>query len=207
MMLHSNRVAGLVSAMCCCLGMSRRTRDQVVLSAYVHDIGKWALPSSILRKSGEPDADEWQKIREHTTVGAKMLESAGLHQAAEVALRHHEAWDGSGYPDGLKAEAIPFAARVAAICDVYSALRENRPYRAGLLHDQALGVIAKGDALGRTRPDMFDPRLLSLFVERHQRMAEVFEATTQTTQFIRTMPMGVSSLPFILSPESVSPNV
>lgn len=204
---HSSRVAGLVLAMCHCLGLDRRTTDGVVLSAYVHDVGKWAMPSSALCKSGALDPDEWRQVRAHTKLGAEMLASAGLHEAAEVALRHHEAWDGSGYPDGVKGESIPFAARVVAVCDVYSALRENRPYRVGLAHDEAMKIITEGDPQGRTRPEMFDPRLLFLFVEQHREMAKLFEDVGRIRHLARPTPISHARAPLLASLKPVAVDV
>lgn len=187
---HSCRVAAVVPVLCECIGMGRDGKAEMVLSAYLHDIGKWWIPGSILRKSGPLDPNELRRVREHTTAGAKILEDCGLHRAAAVALAHHEAWDGSGYPHGLEGQAIPFPARVVALCDVYSALREERPYRVRLSHDAALSAITEGD--GRTRPEMFDPELLATFSDNHQRMSEAFDVADQ---FPQTSVMA-NALPF-----------
>jgi putative two-component system response regulator len=96
--------------------------------------------------------------------------------AAAVALQHHECWDGSGYPSGLRTDGISPEARIVAICDVYDALREERSYKPALLHGQALDLILRGEETGRLRPTMFDPVLLELLAAN----AEACEATYET---------------------------
>lgn len=111
----------------------------------------------------------------HTTIGADRLRAAGLVFCAEVARAHHECWDGTGYPDGLAGEVIPTAARIVSICDVYSALREERPYKQTLSHDDTMRALLYGDSRERTRPGMFDPALLLVFGREHQRFAAAFQ--------------------------------
>ena len=102
-------------------------------------------------------------MKEHTRIGARILEGSGialLDLAGEIALRHHEKWDGSGYPDGLQGEAIAPGARIVAICDVYDALVHDRVYRPAMPEDQALAIMRAG------RGSHFDPRLFDLFLEQ-----------------------------------------
>jgi len=91
-----------------------------------------------------------------------------------IALNHHERWDGGGYPNGTRGEAIPLAARIMNICDVYDALRSRRPYKPALDHVAALDIITRGD--GRTLPSHFDPRILETFRSHHSLFSDIFEA-------------------------------
>jgi putative two-component system response regulator len=170
---HDNRVGRLSGLMCRLLGLDDELSNRIVQAAWTHDIGKRAIPTSILGKPSALDKHEIELLRRHTLLGAEMLLQRGLEFAATVALRHHELWDGSGYPDGMKGDTIPFAARLITICDVYAALRENRPYRTGLTHETAVEIMLQGDVLGNTQPGMFDPALLSVFM-RHR---DAFDAT------------------------------
>jgi putative two-component system response regulator len=145
----------------------------------MHDIGKIAIPEAILLKAGPLTAQEWEVMKTHTTAGARLLaggESPYLRMGAEIALSHHELWDGSGYPASLKGPAIPISARIMNLCDQYDALRSERPYKPPLSHHRTVEVITKGD--GRTSPSHFDPEILSLFQRLSPRFAEIF-ATLQ----------------------------
>jgi putative two-component system response regulator len=109
------------------------------------------------------------------TFGAQLLgtgDSPYLQMGAEIALNHHERWDGAGYPAGLKGQLIPISARIMNICDQYDALRSARPYKKALSHDAAVEVITVGD--GRTLPSHFDPDILSAFGRCGTRFAEIF---------------------------------
>lgn len=170
---HDQRVEVLSATLCGLLGLDDGLTARIVQAAWTHDIGKQLIPTSILSKPGTLDKYEMELVRRHTVLGAEMLMQRGLEFAATVALRHHELWDGSGYPDGMKGDTIPLAARLITICDVYAALREDRPYRASLTHEATVDIMLKGDVLGNTQPGMFDPALLSIFM-RHQ---DAFDAT------------------------------
>ena len=121
----------------------------------MHDVGKIATPSEILRKSGPLTPGEREEMKRHTTVVHEILvdsESELLHLAATIALTHHERYDGSGYPQGLVEEEIPLEGRITAIADVFDALLSDRHYRPALTVDEAVKVIKKG------RGSQFDPR-------------------------------------------------
>jgi putative two-component system response regulator len=96
---------------------------------------------------------------------------------AEIALNHHERWDGGGYPNGKRGEAIPLTARIMGICDVYDALRSGRPYKRAFDHVKTLDIMTRGD--GRTQPEHFDPALLATFTQNHQAFRDIFEAYTK----------------------------
>jgi putative two-component system response regulator len=109
-------------------------------------------------------------------MGAKILASGSSPYAmmgSDIALNHHELWDGSGYPNGRKGEEIPLSARIMQICDVYDALRSRRPYKEPLDHSRAVQVISQGD--GRTKPDHFDPAVLACFLAQADHFASVYD--------------------------------
>ena len=170
---HGRLVCRLSSTMCRLLGLDRDQTSRIVLAARTHDIGKRQVPAEILGSPGPLDGAALAVLRGHTTLGATMLQRRGLDLAATVALRHHELWDGSGYPDGLKGADIPLAVRLVTICDVYAALREDRPYKPGLSHEVALDTMLRGDGSGRTRPEIFDPALFEVLLRHHTLFARV----------------------------------
>ena len=115
-------------------------------------------------------------MKGHTTMGAKILgirTSPYLRMGAEIALDHHERWDGGGYPNGKRGEAISMAARIMNVCDVYDALRSARPYKPSFDHSRTVGIMTRGD--GRTQPEHFDPALLAAFQRDLPAFREIFE--------------------------------
>lgn len=137
-------------------------------SAPLHDIGKVAIPDHILLKPGPLTAEEWVTMRQHTTFGAEAIAAAEAHLeghgesflriAREIALFHHEKWDGSGYPQGLAGEAIPLSARLMALADVYDALTTRRVYKPPFPHAQAVSMMTEG------RGKHFDPLVMDAFL-------------------------------------------
>lgn len=150
---HVREVAELAAAIAVELGL---TADRVMrcrLGGWLHDVGKVAIPDSILTKPGPLDADEWVVMRTHAEIGERIVvRITGLAQTAPVVRHHHERWDGSGYPDGLAGESIPIEARVVAVADAYSGLTADRVYRPGLEEVDAL------EELRRTAGTHHDPR-------------------------------------------------
>jgi putative two-component system response regulator len=141
--------------------------DRLFKSAPLHDIGKVGIPDSILLKPGKLTAEEFEIMKTHTTLGKLAIESAEarlgktvpfLQCAKEIAYSHQEKWDGSGYPEGLAGDAIPIAARLMAIADVYDALISKRVYKPAFPHEQAMQIIVQG------RGSHFDPDVLDAFV-------------------------------------------
>jgi putative two-component system response regulator len=192
---HVDEHAGLTAlcTMCFCqiLGLPAEQSETYIHAAYWHDVGKLALPSSVFNKTTALSPEELRLSRTHPRLGAEQLRRVGLFLCADVALSHHECWDGSGYPNGLAGKAIPMAARIVSICDVYSALRETRPYKPAMTHEDAVRTLVLGDSAGRTRPTMFDPELLSIFESNHKRFAPAKDELPETF-------LGQPVVPFVL---------
>ncbi len=140
-------------------------------SAPLHDIGKVGIPDRILLKPGKLTPEEFELMKTHTTLGRDAIQSAErqlgmsvdfLTLAKEIAYSHQEKWDGSGYPEGLKGEAIPLSARMMALADVYDALISRRIYKEGMPHEQAMAIIAEG------RGRHFDPDMVDAFLAIHE---------------------------------------
>ncbi|HCS38656.1 MAG TPA: two-component system response regulator [Anaerolineaceae bacterium] len=150
--------------------------NMLFVASPLHDVGKIGIPDHILLKPGALTSEEWQIMKGHTTIGANILgnrNSPFLKMGAEIALNHHERWDGGGYPNGLKENDIPLSARIMNICDIYDALRSKRPYKPALSHLEVLDIISNGDE--RTRPEHFDPVILHEFKENHLTFQEIYD--------------------------------
>lgn len=142
------------------LGWDPQSVDDMRLAAPMHDVGKIGIPDSILRKPGGLTPAEFELMKTHTVIGAKILDNPDvplLRMAKEIALSHHEQWDGSGYPNGLAGEAIPETGRITAVADVYDALVYDRVYRPAFPEEEALAILRDG------RGSHFDPRMLDCF--------------------------------------------
>jgi HD-GYP domain-containing protein (c-di-GMP phosphodiesterase class II) len=157
------------------LGMPRAFCDEIRYSAQLHDVGKMSVDVAVLRKRGPLDADERAEMMRHPAYGYQILEASDrLKMAAEIALNHHEQWNGGGYPAGLRGEQIPISARIVALADVYDAIRSERSYKPAFSHEQARRIIVDGD--DRFTPSKhLDPTLLGIFTARHDGMAEIWD--------------------------------
>ena len=156
------RIARLASLLTHVLGEDDHTVFMMEMAARLHDIGKISIPDMISQKATAFSPAEHDMMKMHTTIGADMLaksEIPELQMAEQIARYHHERWDGSGYPEGLKGEAIPLPARVVALADVFDALTHVRPYRAAFTIDAAIAEISKG------RGGQFEPKLVDSFVK------------------------------------------
>ena len=142
----------------------------------MHDIGKVSIPSEILLKPGKLTAEEFALAKTHTTSGAKILQgstSRYLQMAEQIAHTHHERWDGSGYPRGIRGEEIPSAGMIMNISDQYDALRSERPYKPGFSHEETFRIISEGD--GRTMPGHFAPPVLEAFRDTGGEFRAIYE--------------------------------
>lgn len=174
---HVRRISYYTTELAGAMGMNAGFCETIQYASQMHDVGKIAIPDAILLKAGPLTPAEWEIMKTHTILGAKLLErgdSPYLQMGAEIALHHHERWDGGGYPAGLKGEIIPISARIMNICDQYDALRSERPYKKARSHVSALDVITKGD--GRTLPAHFDPQILAAFKRCAAHFQDIFES-------------------------------
>ena len=158
--MHIRRTGLLSELVAKAAGWSSADAEILRMAAPMHDVGKIGIPDAILRKPGKLTPEEFEVMKTHTTIGAKMLagsQSAILAMASQIAISHHEHWDGSGYPQGLAGAAIPEAARIVTIVDNYDALSHDRIYRSAMPEAEVLDYLRRGAG------NHFDPLLLALF--------------------------------------------
>ena len=157
---HSSRVSRFSRELALAAGLSQTASETVAQAGLLHDLGKISVPESILSKSGALTPEEWEIMRRHPVTAAQIVAPLEFFdQGAIIVRHHHERYDGSGYPDGLRADMIPVGARIVAVADVYDALTSDRPYRVRLAHAEAVRYLREQG--GRT----LDDDLVELFVE------------------------------------------
>lgn len=159
--MHTQRVGRLSRLIATRLGLPERQAELIEMAAPLHDIGKIGIPDHILLKPGRFDADEFEHMKLHTTIGANILEGSSFDvlRIAEVITRsHHEKWDGTGYPQGLKGEDIPVEARIVSLADFYDALTHERPYKKAWLSQEAIAEVERQKGIH------FDPMIVEAFV-------------------------------------------
>ncbi len=158
---HIRRIGLFSEAIAYEMGWDAAECESLRIAASMHDIGKIGIPDQILRKAGRLSRQEYEIIKEHTVIGGKLLEGSEvkvLNTARQIAMCHHERWDGAGYPDGMSGDAIPESARIVAIVDVYDALVFDRVYRPALSESDAIDVLNKGVGT------FFDPHIFDVFL-------------------------------------------
>ena len=140
---HTHDVAVMAQCVADAMCLGAREREELRQVALLHDLGKVAIPDDILLKPGPLTEPEWEVVRRHPTVGSRMVAMAGGLDHLSPGIRsHHERWDGAGYPDGLRGDAIPVAGRIVAVCDAFHAMTNDRPYRSAMSVDEALDELA-----------------------------------------------------------------
>ena len=160
------------------LGLSEQFVSLICLHGVMHDVGKIHVPPALLKKPGRLEPEEFKIMQEHTSAGAEIIgDHVRLTMARHIAHCHHERFDGSGYPRGLRGDQIPYEARILNLADQYDALRNKRCYKPAFDHDTTFRIITDGD--GRTLPHHFDPQVLWAFRETHEMFAEVFAKSMQ----------------------------
>jgi putative two-component system response regulator len=157
---HCQRLARYALALGRALGVDEPMLKALWLGGFLHDLGKVAVPDRILLKPGRLDLDERRIIQTHPAIGAEMVQSMQTLAGVRPIIRHHhERYDGSGYPDGLRDQAIPLGARIMAVVDVYDALRTARPYKAAWSHEHAVAIL-----LRETEAGAWDPQIVTTFI-------------------------------------------
>ncbi|GIX45127.1 MAG: hypothetical protein KatS3mg130_1535 [Candidatus Sumerlaea sp.] len=163
---HSQRVADLTVRLAWAVGVEPEQIIHIRRGALLHDVGKLGVPDAILRKPGPLTPEEWEIMRKHPQYAMDMLgEIEFLRPALEIPYCHHEKWDGTGYPRGLKGEEIPLSARLFAVVDVWDALASDRPYRAAWPHDWIVEYIREQSG------KHFDPKVVEVFLEMIQKLS------------------------------------
>ncbi|ELX10951.1 response regulator receiver modulated metal dependent phosphohydrolase [Janthinobacterium sp. HH01] len=171
-MSHYSRILGRAA------GLSEAEADDLLHAAPMHDVGKIGIPDSILRKPGPLDEDEWKVMQSHATIGGNIIGQHArgmLAMAHQVAITHHEKWDGSGYPNGLSGREIPLVGRIVAIADVFDALTSARPYKPEWPIAQAV------EYLEQQRGKHFDADLVDLFLKQMPALLEVKQRWAEQT--------------------------
>lgn len=159
--MHIVRMSNYAACLAKQAGLSAKECDVILTASPLHDIGKIGIPDNILLKPGKLTAEEWEVMKNHTILGGELLAGSNsylLNMAGEIALTHHEKWDGSGYPRGLKGEDIPMVGRICALSDVYDALTSSRPYKESWSIESTVEEIHKGSG------SHFDPALVECFM-------------------------------------------
>lgn len=171
-MSHFARILGLAA------GLSEQEADDLLHAAPMHDVGKIGIPDRILQKAGPLDADEWAIMQGHARIGAEIIgqhETGMLRLAHDIAITHHEKYDGTGYPHRLAGEAIPLAGRIVAIADVFDALTSVRPYKRAWSEEEAIAHLVQ------QKGKHFDPLLVDLFIAQMPAIRTVRQQWAETS--------------------------
>lgn len=173
--LHIIRMSKISALLGKAAGMNEAQCEMILNASPMHDVGKIGIPDHILLKPGKFEAEEWAIMKTHSQVGADILEglegndSELMDMAREIALTHHEKWNGKGYPNGLRGEDIPMVGRICALADVFDALTSKRPYKKAWTVEKSLDLIKSESG------EHFDPALVELFVENLSEIVKIKE--------------------------------
>src|SRR5262249_40898052 len=164
---HVHRVQIYATGLAKLFGLTELEIEALKAGALLHDIGKLAVPDYILNKPGRLSEAEYEKMKIHTVVGAEILSRVGFpYPVVPVVRHHHERWDGTGYPDGLKGDEIPITARILMVVDCYDAVREDRQYRKAMSREAAIQLLEESAGT------MYDPRVVTTFLAHLEEFEE-----------------------------------
>jgi putative two-component system response regulator len=179
---HITRMSRYAAAITQKMGLDDGLAKAMLYASPMHDIGKIGIPDRILLKPGKLDSDEWEIMKQHAVIGANILNGSKqdyMKLAEEIALTHHEKWNGRGYPQGLVGEDIPISGRIAAVADVFDALISERPYKPALSTGESFTII-EGEC-GRH----FDPKVAEAFLDIKQEILTIVEQYKDSAQNIK----------------------
>jgi len=158
--MHVVRISKTCAIVAQALGLGEKEVEMIKHASPMHDVGKIGIPDRVLLKPGKLDGEDWEIMKNHTLLGANILAGAKselVQVASNIARTHHEKWDGSGYPNGLKGEGIPLYTRIVSVCDVFDALVSRRPYKKAWSHESAMEFVQGQSGLS------FDPKVVDCF--------------------------------------------
>ena len=197
---HCERLAFIGVALGIAVGLDRRSLLALYRGGYLHDVGKVGIPDSILFKPSKLTAEEWVTMRSHSVRGEEICRHLkSLRTVLPVIRHHHERWDGSGYPDGLRGDQIPVLARILQIADIYDALTSARPYKPAFAPAKALDIMRD-----ETERGWRDPRIFHLFLRLHEDVISKVETFGTTKHSLLSMQQSLVSLQRSLIAESAA---